>query len=349
MLVLLSAGCLFGDDDSEFALDSVMQEDGMYVVTVRDVGDVDGALVDFEYELRNGESELHATGEIAIQDLNGIVVGIESAGTWNAKHSGENDTEPGRRAYDVEHEADTCTADEESDGLFPVVFYDRDRDDRISRGDEFVVRGRGYSRTYEADGTWSLSLVYTPGETVLGTPSGRETVGSVQLEPDSPMRTDGNAPLATFYQESSSDNTTHIKVVKVTDKKELEAFTFFLKDVSGSTWAFGEIANQNLSGEVQGIESEESWDVKYPEGDADLAERAYDVEHENNTCDQDDTTDGVFPVVFYDNDRDDKLTAGDQFTIRGAGYSDDYEAEAGWTFEVQYDLTGDVIGTKQLS
>ncbi len=156
------------------------------------------------------------------------------------------------------------------------------------------------------------------------------------------------APIATLYAEKNSDGAYDIQVVKVSAKKDIESFKFFLKTDSGMTHIYGEIALQNISGEVQGVESEESWDVKYPEGDADLAARAYDVEHENNTCDQDDTTDGLFPVVFYDNDRDGKLSAGDLFVVRGADYSDDYEAETGWMFEVQYDLTNDIVGSKRL-
>jgi len=162
------------------------------------------------------------------------------------------------------------------------------------------------------------------------------------------LQDDESAPIATFYQEASSDGTFHIKVVKVSDKKELEAFKFFLKDESKNTQTFGEIAIQNISGTVQGIESEDSWDVKYPAGDADLQERAFDVENEANTCDQDDTTNSLFPVVFYDNDRDDKLSSGDQFIIRGEDYGA-YDATEDWTFEVQYDLTNDIIGSKQLS
>lgn len=164
------------------------------------------------------------------------------------------------------------------------------------------------------------------------------------------LQDDESAPIATFYREASSDNTYHIKVVKVSDKKDLEAFKYFLKDDNGNTQTFGEIAIQNVSSTVQGIESEDSWDVKFmPGGDADLAERAYDVENEANTCDQDDTTNSKFPVVFYDNDRDGKLSSGDQFIIRGEDYASGYSATDDWSFEIQYDLTGDIIGSKDLS
>ncbi len=162
------------------------------------------------------------------------------------------------------------------------------------------------------------------------------------------LQDDEAAPIATFYQETSSDGTFHIRVVKVSDNKDLEAFKYFLKDDNGNTQTYGEIAIQNISSTVQGIESEDSWDIKFPGEDAsDLGKRAYDVENEANTCDQDDTTNSKFPVVFYDNDRDGKLSSGDQFIIRGEDYGD-YDATDDWRFEVQYDLTGDIIGSKDL-
>ena len=156
------------------------------------------------------------------------------------------------------------------------------------------------------------------------------------------------APIATLYAEKNSDGAYDIQVVKVSAKKDIESFNFFLKSDSGMTHTYGEIALQNISGEVQGVESEDSWDDKYPHGDADLAARAYDVEHENDTCEQDRETDGLFPVVFYDNDRDGKLSSGDRFIVRGVDYSDDYEADENWHFELQYDPTGDVVGSERL-
>ena len=53
-------------------------------------------------------------------------------------------------------------------------------------------------------------------------------------------------------------------------------------------------------------------------------------------------------VHFYDNDRDEKLSSGDQFIVYGTGNSANGPAEDDWTLEVQFDASGDVIGTAKL-
>jgi len=154
-----------------------------------------------------------------------------------------------------------------------------------------------------------------------------------------------SALIATFDEKRNPDDTYSIIIVNISQARKLESFNFYLKDENDTTQKYGEIALQNISGRVQGIESEDTWDVKYPEGDADLAARAYDVEHESDTCDQDRETKGRFPVIFHDHDHNEKLSVGDEFIIRGVDYSDVYEAESGWEFLILHIPTGDFIGS----
>jgi hypothetical protein len=54
-----------------------------------------------------------------------------------------------------------------------------------------------------------------------------------------------------------------------------------------------------------------------------------------------------YTVTFNDNDRDGKLSAGDRFTVRGAGHSSNGPAEDDWSLEIKFDNTGDMIGSKR--
>lgn len=102
----------------------------------------------------------------------------------------------------------------------------------------------------------------------------------------------------------------------------------------------------NQSGDIIGLESEETWSEKNPSGNDDLAARAYDIENEADTCSEDNQTKGIFPVVFYDNDHDDEFTAGDEFIIRSSGYnSSKYLASAGWSFELVFKSIDHVVNT----
>ena len=55
-----------------------------------------------------------------------------------------------------------------------------------------------------------------------------------------------------------------------------------------------------------------------------------------------------FPVRFYDSDHDGKLSVGDQFTVYGSGNSANGPAQDGWRLDIQFDATGDIIGSAQL-
>ena len=148
-----------------------------------------------------------------------------------------------------------------------------------------------------------------------------------------------SAPIATFFVQEDSDGVYHVDVIKVSKQENLAAFSFYLKDGSGSTYVggsngFGEIAMQIIGGEEHGI------DMAYPdEGDPQLVRRADNVS-------ADDGTD--FPVHFNDNDRDGKLSAGDQFLVYGSGNAANGPASDNWRLDIQFDASGDIIGSAKM-
>ena len=147
-----------------------------------------------------------------------------------------------------------------------------------------------------------------------------------------------SAPMATFTSKENSGGSWQINVVKVSKQEDLAGFSFFLKDPTGSTYVggngFGEIAMQIVAGEEHGI------DRSYQGDDEQLQSRA------SNMTDDDGS---LYPVHFYDNDRDEKLSSGDQFIVYGTGNSANGPAEDDWTLEVQFDASGDVIGSQRLA
>ena len=113
---------------------------------------------------------------------------------------------------------------------------------------------------------------------------------------------------------------------------------FYLKDETGSTYVgqghgFGEIAMQIVGGEEHGI------DTAYNGGDEQLENRRDNVS-------ADDGTD--FPVSFNDNDRDSKLSAGDQFMVYGNGNAANGPAADNWRLDIQFDASGDIIGSAKM-
>ena len=148
----------------------------------------------------------------------------------------------------------------------------------------------------------------------------------------------GNVPLITFFVEQASSGVYHIEVIKVSVQVELEHFSFFLKDASGSTYVggngFGEVAMQMLGGEAHGI------DTSYSGDDEQLENRANDISNDNGE---------IYPVHFSDNDRDGMLSAGDQFLVHGQGNGcDNCVATDDWKLDIQYDPNGDIVGSARL-
>ena len=143
-----------------------------------------------------------------------------------------------------------------------------------------------------------------------------------------------SAPIATFIVSEDSLNVYHVNVVKVSKQEDLMGFSFYLKDGSMNTYVagngFGEIAMQYEGGKPTGI------DETYAGDDADLLSRADNVTADDGSN---------FPVHFSDNDRDGKLSSGDQFLVYGKEAG---PAEDGWKLDIQFDATGDIIGSAKL-
>ena len=147
-----------------------------------------------------------------------------------------------------------------------------------------------------------------------------------------------SAPIATFFVQEGSDGIYHVDVIKVSKQEDLAGFSFYLKDSTGSTYVgsghgFGEIAMQIVGGEEHGI------DAAYSGDDEQLQNRASNVS-------ADDGTD--YPVQFNDNDRDSKLSAGDQFMVYGNGNAANGPAADNWRLDIQFDASGDIIGSAKM-
>ena len=143
-----------------------------------------------------------------------------------------------------------------------------------------------------------------------------------------------SSPIATFFVSQDSQNIYHVEVIKISQQRDLEEFSYFLKDESGSTYVdgngFGEIAMQIINEEAHGI------DMAYGGEEQLLQDRADNVTNDDGS---------QFPVHFSDNDRDGKLSSGDQFLVYGP---DAGPAEDGWKIDIQLDANGDIIGSAKL-
>ena len=143
-----------------------------------------------------------------------------------------------------------------------------------------------------------------------------------------------SAPIATFLVNEDSAGIYHVQVIKVSKQEDLQGFSYFLKDSTGSTYVggngFGEIAMQFQGGAEMGI------DASYSGDDEALESRANNVSYDDGS---------EYPVKFSDNDRDSKVTSGDQFLVNGP---EGGPAADGWKLDIQVDATGDIIGSARL-
>ena len=147
-----------------------------------------------------------------------------------------------------------------------------------------------------------------------------------------------SAPIATFFVQEGSDGVYHVDVIKVSKQENLAAFSFYLKDATGSTYVgsghgFGEVAMQIIGGEEHGI------DMAYNGDDDQLRSRADNVSYDDGS---------EYPVHFNDNNRDGKLSAGDQFLVYGSGNAAEGPASDGWRLDIQFDASGDIIGSAKM-
>jgi hypothetical protein len=142
-------------------------------------------------------------------------------------------------------------------------------------------------------------------------------------------------PAITFFVQEGSDGVYHVDVIQVSEPRPLEDYSFYLKDETGSTYVgqghgFGEVAMQIVGGEEHGI------DMAYGGDDEQLQNRATNVSNDDGSA---------YPVHFNDNDRDSKLSAGDQFLVYGSGNAAEGPASDNWRLDIQYDYTGDIVGS----
>jgi len=144
-----------------------------------------------------------------------------------------------------------------------------------------------------------------------------------------------SAPIATFSVKEGSNGIYYVDVIKVSKQEDLAGFSFFLKNDTGSTYGgpghgFGEIAMQIISGEEHGI------DTAYNGSDEQLSNRATNVSNDDGT---------EYPVHFNDNDSDGMLSVGDQFMVYGTGSGANGPASDHWRLVIQFDDSGDIIGS----
>ena len=147
-----------------------------------------------------------------------------------------------------------------------------------------------------------------------------------------------SAPIATFFVDEGSDGIYYVDVIAVSREEDLTGFSFYLKDETGSTYVggsngFGEIAMQMVGGEEYGI------DMSYDGDVGQLKERASSVSNDDGS---------EYPVHFNDNDRDGKLSAGDQFLVYGNGNAASGPAADNWRLDIQFDASGDIIGSAKM-
>ena len=163
---------------------------------------------------------------------------------------------------------------------------------------------------------------------------GNSASTSYDLDYDSNCVPPEVAPEVNFWIEQSSSGVWHIDVIQTSRYVDLEDFSFFLKDETGSTYVggngFGEIAMQFIGAIDHGI------DTSYTDDNDELKERAQHVK-------DDDGSD--FPVHFSDNDRDGKLSPGDQFMVYGTGNAANGPVEDGWRLDIVHDPTNEIVET----
>ena len=140
------------------------------------------------------------------------------------------------------------------------------------------------------------------------------------------------APAVTpelMYYIEEYDGVSIVEMMEAWPQYDLEDYTFFLKDETGSTYVggngFGEIAMQLLpGGETMGI------DMSYEGEEGALLDRAYNIANDDGS---------EYPVHFSDNG-DGILSHGDKFFVYGQGPSANGPAQNGWILDIKYKGTG---------
>lgn len=115
---------------------------------------------------------------------------------------------------------------------------------------------------------------------------------------------------------------------------DMEDYTYFLRDDTGSTYlggnGFGEIAMQIIDREAHGI------DIAYQ-----YTGENEELQNQSAKVFEDDGSE--FPVKFYDNDRDGKLSVGDRFAVYGQGSEANGPARDNWILEIKHKGTQETV------
>ena len=174
IILLLNTGCVALVDWPEEpycygytptgALSSDVLDNGTYSVTVIVMMPLTPTTL-ITYHLIDENGKQRYSGDVGIQFRSGSAVGIDVG--WPQRNpNGSHDL--AARAYDVEHETDTCNADKETGCLFPVAFFDNDFNSKISPGDKFIIRGSQYDSQYEINDNWKFRIKFRPHDRIIG-------------------------------------------------------------------------------------------------------------------------------------------------------------------------------------
>ena len=139
-----------------------------------------------------------------------------------------------------------------------------------------------------------------------------------------------------FYDPNNYDGESMFQLRNINRLVYLTDVNFVLKDNTGSTYTggngFGEVAMQFQGGQEMGIDTSYRW---YGDN-TDLVARAQAMVNDDGSS---------YPVHFLSNNGDNLLTSGDQFYVYGSGANSNGPAETGWTLEIVFEPTGDVIAS----
>lgn len=161
-----------------------------------------------------------------------------------------------------------------------------------------------------------------------------------------------SSPILVMDSIKRSDGSYMISVISISAKRDLEAFQFFLRDENGRTHQDGEVGLQEIGGRWHGIDI--TWDGKTmqrresnggPYDEPAEAQVRIDEVKAGHSSRYSQLTkgEGTISVYYYDNDFDGKLTAGDIFNVKGNSYS--HTADDEWSFDLKFDITGEMSGS----
>lgn len=328
----------------------------------------DHSLETFQYILRDNNGLSEQFGEIALSNFSGQWHGIDV--TWD--DNGNYDTSPGNNGSDraetaggfyggryeaqvridaVQKGFQPLTPENEQsqrcEGAISVSFIDYDLDGNLSAGDVFTIKT--YQEYHDADENWTLTILYHPND--------RRTAIFRLDEPESPN------PVVVLDSSRDSNDDYRVHVIKANPSVRIDDFQYYLKDVSGLTKQFCEIALQNISGDWHGVDvtwdddgsadpnsngkADRSDDAGGPYTDTTQAQTRIDaVQAGTQGTTDNQKSEGTISVSFTDNDYNGKLTSGDLFLVQGNDAT--HTANDDYHLVLRFDITDDVVASERL-